>query len=32
MEFVNNIRELARQGQATPDMNTPYSMLFLPDL
>ena len=28
---VNNIRELARQGQATPDMNTPYSMLFLPN-
>ena len=28
---VNNIRELARQGQATPEMNTPYSMLFLPD-
>ena len=28
---LNNIRELARQGQATPDMNTPYSMLFLPD-
>ena len=28
---LNNICELARQGQATPDMNTPYSMLFLPD-
>ena len=27
---LNNIRELARQGKATPDMNTPYSMLFLP--
>ena len=28
---LNNIRDLARQGKATPDMNTPYSMLFLPD-
>ena len=28
---VNNIRELARQGNATPDMNMPYSILFLPE-
>ena len=28
---LNNIRDLARQGKATPDMNTPYSMLFLPE-
>ena len=28
---VNNIRDLARQGKATPDMNTPYSMLCLPE-
>ncbi|RKU06691.1 hypothetical protein C6503_25635 [Candidatus Poribacteria bacterium] len=28
---LNDIRDLARQGQATPDMNTPYSMLFMPE-
>ncbi len=28
---VNNIRDLARQGNATPDMNIPYSILFLPE-
>ena len=28
---LNNIRELARQGNATPDMNIPYSILFLPE-
>ena len=27
---LNNIRDLARQGNATPDMNIPYSILFLP--
>ena len=26
---LNNIRDLARQGRATPDMNTPYSILVL---
>ncbi len=26
---LNNIRDLARQGKATPDMNTPYSILVL---
>ena len=28
---LNNIRDLARQGKATPDMNTPYCILFLPE-
>ena len=28
---LNNIRDLARQGNATPDMNIPYSILFLPE-
>ena len=28
---LNNIRDLARQGRATPDMNTPYYILFLPE-
>ena len=28
---LNNIRDLARQGRATPDMNTPYCILFLPE-
>ena len=28
---VNNIRDLARQGKATPDMNIPYSILCLPE-
>ena len=28
---LNNIRNLARQGRATPDMNTPYCILFLPE-
>ena len=27
---LNNIRDLARQGRATPDMNTPYSILCAP--
>ena len=26
---LNNIRDLARQGKATPDMNIPYSILIL---
>ena len=28
---LNNIRELARQGRATPDMNTPYIIPFIPE-
>ena len=28
---LNNIRELSRQGKATPDMKMPYCMLFLPE-
>ena len=28
---LNNIRDLARQGNATPDMNIPYSILLLPE-
>ena len=28
---LNNIRDLARQGKATPDMNIPYSILILPE-
>ena len=28
---LNNIRDLARQGRATPDMNIPYCILFLPE-
>ena len=28
---LNNIRDLARQGRATSDMNTPYCILFLPE-
>ena len=28
---LNNIRELSRQGRATPDMEMPYCMLFLPE-
>ena len=28
---LNNIRDLARQGKATPDMNIPYSILCLPE-
>lgn len=28
---LNNILDLARQGKATPDMNIPYSILFLPE-
>ena len=28
---LNNIRDLARQGRATPDMNTPYCISFLPE-
>ncbi len=28
---LNNILDLARQGKATPDMNIPYCILFLPE-
>ena len=28
---LNGIRDLAEQGRATPDMNTPYCILFLPE-
>ncbi len=28
---LNNIRDLAKQGRATPDMNTPYCISFLPE-
>ena len=28
---LNNIRELARQGRATPDMNIPYIIPFIPE-
>ena len=29
---LNNILDLARQGKATPDMNIPYCILFLPPI